>query len=66
MTALGRRKPKGHRAQNGSGRVPVSCRMYPTSRDRLDELAAAQGIDRSDLIRRYCAEGIHRDTERAR
>lgn len=66
MTALGRRKPTGHRARNGGGRVPVSVRTHTASRDRLDELAAAHGCDRSDLIRRYCAEGVARDIENGR
>lgn len=61
MTARGRRKPKGHRAPGGKPRVPVSFRTAETSRDLLDRAATAQGCDRSDLLRRYCFEGLQRD-----
>ncbi|GAA1390292.1 hypothetical protein GCM10009613_30640 [Pseudonocardia kongjuensis] len=61
MTAAGRRKPRGHRAPGGKARIPVSFRTAVSSRDLLDRAADRDGIDRSDLIRRYCYEGLQRD-----
>lgn len=61
MTALGRRKPPGSRAPGGRARVPVSVRTGESSRDLLDRAAGNLGLDRSELIRRYCYEGLQRD-----
>lgn len=61
MTAKGRRKPRGSRAPGGRARVPISFRTGESSRDLLDTAAAQQGLDRSELLRRYCYEGLQRD-----
>ncbi|MBC3189506.1 hypothetical protein H7X46_00280 [Pseudonocardia sp. C8] len=61
MTAKGRRKPPGSRAPGGRAGVPVSFRTVESSRDLLDTAGARQGRDRSELIRRYCYEGLQRD-----
>lgn len=56
-----RRSRRGQRAPGGRARTPVTVRMAVPARDALDEMAAAKGLDRSELVRRYCGDGLARD-----